>query len=72
MTARIVDLVTDTLGYSIEYAVDAETRQPYQAMDSITVEASSTINFYITLNTNDISIDINDIILSFSLSQAAE
>ena len=71
MTASIVDLVTDTLGYSIEYAVDAETRQPYQAMDSITVEASSTINFYITLNTNDSSIDINDIILSFSLSQAA-
>ena len=71
MTARIDDLATENLVSNINYTLNEESQQAYSLMEDITVEASSTINFYITLNTNDSSIDINDIILSFSLSQAA-
>lgn len=40
-------------------------------MEDITVDALSTINFYITLNTNDSSVDVNNVTLSLTLSQAA-
>lgn len=60
------------LASNINYTINEGSQQTYSLMEDITVEALSTINFYITLNTNDSSIDINDIILSFSLSQAAE
>lgn len=72
MTARIDDLATENLASNINYTINEGSQQTYSLMEDITVDALSTINFYITLNTNDSSIDINDIILSFSLSQAAE
>ena len=71
MTARIDDLATENLASNINYTINEGSQQTYSLMEDITVDALSTINFYITLNTNDSSVDVNNVTLSLALSQAA-